>query len=97
MFLFISDTVIISSISSSFTHVVQGVLLSVPEAMEDMISMKRLWVHEVLRVFCDRLVDGSDQNWLFGQLRMVIEEKLEEDMDEMFLHLRTDEGMVSLI
>ena len=72
-------------------------LLSVPEAMEDMISMKRLWVHEVLRVFCDRLVDGSDQNWLFGQLRMVIEEKLEENMDEMFLHLRTDEGMVSLI
>jgi len=65
--------------------------------METMISMKRLWVHEVLRVFCDRLVDGSDQNWLFGQLRMVIEEKLEEDMDEMFLHLRTDEGMVSLI
>ena len=97
MFLFTSDTVIISSVSSSFTHVVQGVLLSVPEAMEDMISMKRLWVHEVLRVFYDRLVDGNDQNWLFGQLRMVIEEKLEEDMDEMFLHLRTDEGMVSLI
>jgi len=69
----------------------------VPEAMEDMISMKRLWVHEVLRVFCDRLVDVSDQYWLFGQLRSVIEEKLEEDMDEMFLHLRTNEGMVSLI
>ena len=72
-------------------------LLSVPEAMEDMISMKRLWVHEVLRVFCDRLVDNNDQNWLFGQLRTVIEEKLEEGMDEMFLHLRTDEGIVSLI
>ena len=72
-------------------------LLSVPEAMEDMISLKRLWVHEVLRVFCDRLVDSSDQNWLLGQLRMVIEEKLEEDMDEMFLNLRTDKEMVSLI
>lgn len=59
--------------------------------------MKRLWVHEVLRVFCDRLVDASDQNWLFGQLRLVIEEKLEEDMDEMFVHLRTNEGMVSLV
>jgi len=65
--------------------------------MEDMISLKRLWVHEVLRVFCDRLVDSSDQNWLLGQLRMVIEEKLEEDMDEMFLNLRTDKEMVSLI
>jgi hypothetical protein len=69
----------------------------VPEAMEDMISMKRLWVHEVLRVYCDRLVDTSDHNWLFEQLCMVAEERLEEDMDEMFSHLRTDDKKVILI
>lgn len=72
-------------------------LLSVPEAMEDLISMKRLWVHEVLRVYCDRLVDSSDRNWLFDQLCMVAEERLEEDMDEMFLQLRTDDKKVILI
>ncbi|PSN56752.1 Dynein heavy chain 7 [Blattella germanica] len=77
-----------------FSRVIQGVLLSVPEAMEDLIAMKRLWVHEILRVYYDRLVDDNDRNWLLDQLHVVIKDCMEEDMDEMFIHLRMENERV---
>lgn len=66
-------------------------LLSVPEAVEDLLAMKRLWVHEVLRVFCDRLVDDSDRAWLYATLHDVARKRLEVNMNELFVRLRTRE------
>ena len=57
--------------------------------MPTLESMKKLWVHEVLRVFGDRLVEQADINWLVQQIRLTLAEKMEIDLDEMFVELKT--------
>lgn len=67
-----------------FSRVIQGVLLSVPEAIEDMTSMRRLWVHEILRVYGDRLVDDGDKQWLFGALCDAMKNHLKSTPNVLF-------------
>lgn len=45
------------------SKVFQGILMITPSKCPDSDSMNRLWVHEVTRVFQDRLNNVSDQNW----------------------------------
>ena len=62
----------------------QGVLLSVPESMPTLASMKRLWVHEILRVFGDRLIDETDIGWLIEQLHKTVKQHMDADFDDLF-------------
>lgn len=64
-------------------------MLSVPATVENITSMKRLWVHEILRVYYDRLVDEIDRSWFFKTLSTVCKDFLDEDINQMFSHLTT--------
>jgi dynein heavy chain len=41
-------------------------------SMEATSLYKRLWMHEALRVFYDRLVDETDRDWLLDQVSDVL-------------------------
>lgn len=62
-------------------------MFSVPETIEDAIAMKRLWVHEMLRVYYDRLVDDFDRSWFFDNLHTICKEYLNENLNDIFAHL----------
>eukprot|EP00117_Sycon_ciliatum_P025270 scpid3533/ scgid21010/ Dynein heavy chain 7, axonemal; Axonemal beta dynein heavy chain 7; Ciliary dynein heavy chain 7; Dynein heavy chain-like protein 2; hDHC2 len=73
-----------------FGRVIQGCLLSTPDALAEPNVLRRLWVHEVMRVFYDRLVDDSDREWLVECLRTVVKEKMTSDFDTIFAQLDAD-------
>ncbi|XP_037760095.1 dynein axonemal heavy chain 12 isoform X2 [Chelonia mydas] len=86
-----------------FSRVVQGCLLIKKESVETKHTMIRLFVHEVFRVFYDRLVDDSDRAWLFKIMRDIVKDHFKEAFDIVFAHLRqgnapvTEEDMRSLV
>lgn len=47
----------------------------------------RLWVHEVMREFHDRLIDDKDREWFFNEVRSNVNKNLQESFDVVFNNL----------
>ena len=56
----------------------------------------RLFVHEVYRVFYDRLVDDEDRKWLFVLSKTIVKEQFRESFDGLFTHLAQPGNSVSI-
>ncbi|PNH05107.1 Dynein heavy chain 7, axonemal [Tetrabaena socialis] len=56
--------------------------------------LQRLWVHEALRVYHDRLVDDTDRDWISEQIRHQVEHHFGSRFDVLMSRLAdgTDEG-----
>ncbi|XP_053376707.1 dynein axonemal heavy chain 3-like [Mercenaria mercenaria] len=77
-----------------FARVVQGVLLLksevVPDGQEGSQKIIRLWIHEVYRVFYDRLVDETDRDTFFGMVKTSVEGQFKDKMPSLFSHITGD-------
>uniref|UniRef100_G1PAG5 Dynein axonemal heavy chain 12 n=1 Tax=Myotis lucifugus TaxID=59463 RepID=G1PAG5_MYOLU len=78
-----------------FSRVIQGCLLIERDAVGSKHTMIRLFVHEVLRVFYDRLINDEDRYWLFNLIKVVIKEHFKESFDSVFSHLRKENAPVT--
>lgn len=71
-----------------FSRVIQGCLLLQKESLENRNTMIRLFVHEVFRVYYDRLVDDKDRAWLYQLMNSIVKDHFKESFDRVFDHLK---------
>ncbi|XP_067384444.1 dynein axonemal heavy chain 12 [Channa argus] len=77
-----------------FSRVIQGCLLLRKESLENKHTMIRLFVHEVFRVYYDRLVDDKDRAWLYQLMNSIVKDHFKENFDQVFGHLKQGSKLV---
>ena len=77
-----------------YSRVIQGVLLSRPSDQFNKGAMVRMWTHEALRVFGDRLIDDRDREWFHSHLEKMCINKFSLGFYEVFKHLDVENSKV---
>ncbi|KAJ3222668.1 Dynein heavy chain 3, axonemal [Clydaea vesicula] len=70
-----------------FSRLVQGLLLTHQDKFQEPQKMVRLWCHEAYRVFYDRLIDNTDRNWFFNNIKDLTNRHFGVRFDEVFSSL----------
>lgn len=73
-----------------FSRVVQGILLGKPNESFNKQYLFRLWTHEALRVFSDRLIDDGDRDWFLSHIETVATNKFGLNLYDTFKFLDKD-------
>uniref|UniRef100_A0A8C3PA09 Dynein axonemal heavy chain 3 n=1 Tax=Chrysemys picta bellii TaxID=8478 RepID=A0A8C3PA09_CHRPI len=66
-----------------FSRVVRGVLL----CPHTHLQLIRLWIHEVYRVFYDRLIDNDDREMFFKMVKETTSNNFKQSVDKVLSHL----------
>ena len=76
------------------SRVIEGMTLQKASGLETglggMGEHFRLWVHETMRVFYDRLVSDEDRSWFLSYLSELTEKHFDLNFNELFVHLDHD-------
>lgn len=73
-----------------FARVIRGVLLAPAKVLKDEKKLFRLWVHEIYRVFYDRLIDDSDRVMFFNLVKKISDDVIKIDLNKLLEHLKQD-------
>ena len=80
-----------------FSKVILGICLSDKDHVVDQEQIVRLWVHEIWRVFGDRLVNDDDRMFLLEFVREVVRNRFGLNFDNVFVHLdKLENGLEKL-
>ncbi|KAM5227717.1 LOW QUALITY PROTEIN: dynein axonemal heavy chain 3 [Ctenodactylus gundi] len=70
-----------------FSRVIQGVLLCPHTHLQDVEKFIRLWIHEVYRVFYDRLIDVEDRQVFFNMVKETTSSCFKQTVEKVLIHL----------
>ncbi|MEQ2218274.1 Dynein heavy chain 3, axonemal [Xenoophorus captivus] len=73
-----------------FSRVIRGVLLAPPTHMQDGEKLIRLWIHEIYRVFYDRLIDSADKEMFFTIVKEKTSNFFKMNLEKLLCHLSRD-------
>ncbi|XP_066239555.1 dynein axonemal heavy chain 3 [Saccopteryx leptura] len=84
-----------------FSRVIQGVLLCPHTHLQDVEKLIRLWIHEIYRVFYDRLIDDEDRQVFFNMMKETTSNCFKQSVEKVLIHLSptgkiTDDNIHSL-
>ena len=75
-----------------FSKVILGICMADSHTITETDEIIRLWVHEILRVFGDRLVDDVDRLWLLNHIRDSTKRIFGVNFDNVFNRLDIDKN-----
>lgn len=78
-----------------FSRVIQGCALLRKESVDNKKTFIRVWVHEILRVFYDRLVDDDDRNWFFEVLKKTTKDFMKDTFENALDDYQAKNGEVT--
>lgn len=75
-----------------FSRLIQGCSMLRKESAESKRTFPKIWVHEIMRVFYDRLVEERDRIWLFKKIKDVVKDVYREKFEIAMEDVPTDEN-----
>ncbi|XP_075981520.1 dynein heavy chain at 62B [Anticarsia gemmatalis] len=78
-----------------FSRVIQGCALLRKECADNKKVFVRVWVHEIMRVFYDRLVDEIDRTWFFNILKKSTKDFMKDTFENALDVYQNDKGDVT--